>query len=319
MAKSVLRVLSNAGCGMAQRLKVIVLHGEAKQEEVLQATSAALGTLGAASGDGLKVLCAEQNEVPMGLTSLLTSEAISAAAAQGVSISSSVQCCHGRDSLPEAIGIRCLPTQRSKGSDFSKSEVEVLFQRGALIPAQCQKNIPRGAQQGVAGDIDVEVLQQQVGGGNWLRCGLQREVLTVPGDDGQDYPCESALLGFNIDSVGLLNVRVDDVRSVAFERAASRRRWRNRSVGLGLAVLLATAAWAAIAGNAAPGVRNIGAGGQAELRPRLTAFLREHNPSKLPEIENWLLKYRGREEVLIRRLETKYNAQLPSGFGAEEL
>lgn len=310
MAQSVARVLTDVGRGIAERLNVVVLHGDAEQDMVLAAISAALANMGIRTADGPKVLRVEKGDVPIGLASLLTSEEMRDAAAHGFASQSSPPCCGGCDALPETIGVRQLPARDSKCSGDRAVEVEILFERGTALPAQHQQEVRWGGKPGVAGDVDIEVLQRRSGGGDWQRCLTQPGVLTAPGDDGEDYPCESATMAFSVESNGLLNCRVDDVRSVAFERAASRRRWRNRLVGLGIVVLLATAAWAAIAGFAGPGGRSVG----ASLRPRLTAFLREHNPSKLPEIDHWLVKYRGREALLIQRLEKKYGAQMGINF-----
>lgn len=53
-----------------------------------------------------------------------------------------------------------------------------------------------------------------------------------------------------------------------------------------------------------------------DYRTRLTEFYSKHNPTKMNDIESTLMKYKGREEEMFKKLEEKYNKNpMTSSFG----
>lgn len=296
------------GLGDAQGLTGVVLCGDTKMtaQDVQEALEGKLGGSGAVKD--VIVLRADAGIVALGLARIMAAE-LSAAGAPRVVVA---------DALPEAIGVRALGAARGGGEARAASpdalEVEVLFERGAALPAKASRSYSRAASGGR--DLSLKLVQRGPGG-VWLPCLSLLEVLTGLDDDGEPAPCEVAVVGFCIDSGGILTAAVEETRGIPPPRSARRRRifW------LAMLFLLL------VVGGAVGGYfRNLAARRDG-YKARLRFFLRKHNPSRLGEAEAWLDKYAGTEDVLFRRLEKKYKASFPaasdaagdSGVGVEEL
>lgn len=277
----------------------------------------------------IPLLEAHGSDIAYGLARLIASEAGEAEAAGIVS-----------EVLPASLGLLTLHVgDRSSGvtSDIStvdghqddapafddhlscpalSAEPDLLFERATKLPASTTRNfLQRDAAE--SGDLDLVVMQRGRGG-TWKKCQRISGALTTYDDEFEAYICEAATWSFELDSGGLLTATPQEVKggkSPSALRRESRRRWIARLVSIMLLLLLAFSGFLHAYSIGRSSDKRIGASmgsGDANLfRKRIVQYLQKQNPGKISEVDSWLVKYHGREDVLVKRLEKKYGARFP--------
>jgi len=206
------------------------------------------------------------------------------------------------ETLPSAIGLLIQPSPSLGAMDDHSLAVDVLFERNLALPVDTTRTFNRGDARSCA---DLLIVQQDFSGGAWRPCEFLESALTSA-DAVEDEECDSVTYTFRLDAAGNFTIHVDTSgESPDIVRKATWRRWI-RTVAIALFLLLAS-----FASLYCQRVEQGSGRSDSVFRTELEDFLREHSPSNLGDIEGWLRQYRGREGVLMRRLEKTHNAKFP--------
>eukprot|EP00903_Cladosiphon_okamuranus_P011185 g10554.t1 len=220
----------------------------------------------------------------------------------------------GFDAITHKLGL----VDRSKKG----AEVVELFASGSAVPSSTTRQFSRkSAGSGLA--VDMEVVQWVEGGGGGVKPGgkkgsspsegrwatVQRlgNPLALQDDSGYPVLAEEVTTLFSLDECGIC---VNEVESALLpKKPGGPGTWRRLLNQLTIVVVV----FGVLGGGywMLHRLEHAGERRQAAARVRLTKFYKQYNPEKLSTVEDALARYKGREDVLFKRLKKQYGKPVP--------